>query len=249
LQGVAGKKNDNQDHWLDKAKPVYGNNEVEDAKVALRALRIMVPLPFFWMIFFQMYSIWVHQAELMNRSFGSFVLPPEESSTLNGLLDLLLIPVFDKLVYPFFEQECIRKHFHFTPLKRMVAGHIFTIAALCVAGYVSMLCQGELINNQCSIHVAWIVPQYILISIAEILLSITAIEFAYSEAPPSMKGTMSSILQCTVAIGNGLISVIARMPFDLWIEDFVLAGLILVVLFIFTLIAMSYTYRDDSGSN
>lgn len=33
----------------------------------------------------------------------------------------------------------------------------------------------------------WMVPQYFLVSIAEILLSVTVYELAYSQAPKSMK--------------------------------------------------------------
>lgn len=37
------------------------------------------------------------------------------------------------------------------------------------------------------LHVSWQIPQYFVLCVAEILVSITALEFAYSQAPPSMK--------------------------------------------------------------
>ena len=44
-----------------------------------------------------------------------------------------------------------------------------------------------------SVHMMWLLPQYVVVTVSEILFSITSLEFSYSQAPPSMK----SILQVT----------------------------------------------------
>lgn len=87
-------------HWLDKSKGKYGDQDVEDVKKSLRVLTVFVPLPFFWAVFFQMYSVWVYQAKLMDLRIGSFDLPAGETTVLNGIIDIFLIPVFEKLLYP-----------------------------------------------------------------------------------------------------------------------------------------------------
>jgi len=135
-----------------------------------------------------------------------------------------------------------------TLLKRIAAGHIFTIAALCVAGFVTFRMNALEPSGQ-QLNISWIVPQYILISCAEILLSISAIEFSYQEAPLTMKGIVTAVFQCTTAIGNALISVLALITVPLWITDFVLAGIILVVFIVFTLIAHYYHYRTVNASS
>jgi len=190
-----------------------------------------------------MYSLWVNQATEMDSKFGNVNIPPAESSVLNGLLDLLIIPFFSKLVYPFFDFLTIRFGYpKFTLLKRIAAGHIFTIAALCVAGFITFRMNQLAATNQ-QLSMAWIVPQYILISCAEILLSISAIEFSYQEAPATMKGIVTAVFQCTTAIGNALISILARLTIPLWITDFVLAGIILIVFIFFTTIATFYKIK------
>jgi len=137
--GCCGRRNMNEDHWLDKAKTKHKPTEVEDAKVSLRVFLVLVPLPFFWMVFFQMYSLWINQASGMDTNIGSVSIPYAESSVLNGFLDLFIIPIFSKLVYPFFDYLTKRFNYpRFTLLKRIAAGHIFTIAALCVAGFVTL---------------------------------------------------------------------------------------------------------------
>ena len=70
------------------------------------------------------------------------------------------------------------------------------------------------------IHIMWLLPQYTIVTIGEILFSITSLEFAYSQggdlsissvlnitcifslAPPSMKSVLQSLFLMTTAVGN-----------------------------------------------
>ena len=79
------------------------------------------------------------------------------------------------------------------------------------------------------VHIMWLLPQYVVVTVGEILFSITSMEFAYSQAPPSMKSvlqvsatsqlssTMSHliILQAlylmTTAVGNLITMVIVEI--------------------------------------
>jgi POT family proton-dependent oligopeptide transporter len=48
----------------------------------------------------------------------------------------------------------------------------------------------------------WQIFAYVVLSAAEVLVSITGLEYAYTQAPKSMKSTMSAIWLLTVAAGN-----------------------------------------------
>jgi len=242
-------KEPNSKHWLDKVKRIYTSQEVEDAKAVLRVLVIFVPLPFFWAVFFQMYSVWIFQAQEMDTRIGSFVIPPATTTAINGILDIALIPIFDAVIYPATE-----KCFRFTNLRRIAAGHIFTIAALIVAGFVSLKTtatpcvpdkHGIPVCPEGALHIVWILPQYVLISCAEILLSISGLDFAYAEAPPSMKGTITALYLVTTAVGNLLISALTLINAEAFLKDFIFAGIIFVVLVFFTIVAVRYKYRVD----
>ena len=44
------------------------------------------------------------------------------------------------------------------------------------------------------IHIMWQLPQLLLISFAEVLVSVTGLEFAYSQAPPDFRySTINSL--------------------------------------------------------
>jgi len=229
----------NELHWLDKAKIKYDSRDVEDVKIAVRTLKIFVPLPFFWAIFFQIYSLWVFLARDMNRKIGSWTVPANLVVVLNPIFDIILIPFFTKLVYPKLE-AC---GWPLTPLKRIAAGHIFCAGALLVSGFVQVGVDKEI----GSLTIWWIVPQFVLISCAEILLSVTTFEFAYTQAPKNMKGMIAALYLVTIALGNAVTALLALIKLKRSILYFILTGLTLVVLGLFYLVARNYTYVQDEA--
>eukprot|EP00727_Mastigamoeba_balamuthi_P007880 m51a1_g3712 putative amino acid peptide transporter (143) ;mRNA; f:447145-447573 len=63
-----------------------------------------------------------------------------------------------------------------------------------------------------SIHVAWIVSQYVALSASKVLLAVTAYNVAYSQAPAHTRATAVSVWLATVALGRGLTALIDLLP-------------------------------------
>uniref|UniRef100_H2Y3X7 Uncharacterized protein n=1 Tax=Ciona savignyi TaxID=51511 RepID=H2Y3X7_CIOSA len=63
--------------------------------------------------------------------------------------------------------------------------------------------------NPNNINIAWMLPQYFVITVGEVFLSITGLEFSYTQAPPSMKSVMGFWL-LTVSMGSVIVLVIAK---------------------------------------
>ena len=61
------------------------------------------------------------------------------------------------------------------------------------------------------VHIMWLLPQYIVVTVGEILFSITSLEFAYSQAPPSMKSVLQALFLMTTAVGNLITLVIVEI--------------------------------------
>uniref|UniRef100_A0A915IWH9 Solute carrier family 15 member 2 n=1 Tax=Romanomermis culicivorax TaxID=13658 RepID=A0A915IWH9_ROMCU len=81
-------------------------------------------------------------------------------------------------------------------------------------------------------------PQFVLITVGELLFSISGLEFSYSQASPSMKSVLQAIWLLTVAAGNVLDMIISGTHlFRPATEFFVYASLMVVVISIFTFLA------------
>jgi len=100
-------------------------------------------------------------------------------------------------------------------------------------------------DNQ--IHIMWLLPQYTIVTIGEILFSITSLEFAYSQAPPSMKSVLQSLFLMTTAVGNlitmAIIEIFSAFDLPQYVEFFTFAGLMTVFSFILMLVAYTYEYN------
>ncbi|XP_046387900.1 solute carrier family 15 member 2-like [Ischnura elegans] len=95
-----------------------------------------------------------------------------------------------------------------------------------------------------NIHMMWLVPQYAVITAGEIMFSITGLEFAFTQAPASMKSVVSAMWLFTDSIGNLIIIIIAELKiFDKQAyEYFLYAGIMIAVMFIFLWMAWNFQY-------
>jgi len=97
------------------------------------------------------------------------------------------------------------------------------------------------------IHIMWLLPQYIVVTVGEILFSITSLQFAYSQAPPSMKSVLQALFLMTTAVGNLITLVIVEIfsAFELeqqW-EFFTFAGLMMLFSLSLAIVAYRYEYN------
>ena len=61
-----------------------------------------------------------------------------------------------------------------------------------------------------TVHMLWMIPQYVVLTCGEIMVSITGLEFSYSQAPVSMKSMVQACWLITVALGNIFDAIIAK---------------------------------------
>ncbi|XP_074550389.1 solute carrier family 15 member 2 [Halichoeres trimaculatus] len=101
-----------------------------------------------------------------------------------------------------------------------------------------------------NVHIAWQIPQYVLITMGEVMFSITGLEFSYSQAPTNMKSVLQAGWLLTVAFGNVIVLIVAEgAGLEQWIEFLLFAGLLLGVCVIFSIMASFYTYVDPDELN
>ena len=62
--------------------------------------------------------------------------------------------------------------------------------AFVLAGLLELYIEVPDVDCKGNVNMAWQVPQYILISFAEVLVAVTGLEFAYSQAPQHLRFDM-----------------------------------------------------------
>uniref|UniRef100_A0A914CLT5 Peptide transporter family 1 n=1 Tax=Acrobeloides nanus TaxID=290746 RepID=A0A914CLT5_9BILA len=108
---------------------------VDDIKSLVRVTIMMLPVPMFWALYDQQGSRWIIQAVAMDAQLTSgFALLPDQMATLNAILIMLFIPLFQIIIYPGFEKMGIRT----TSLRRMVIGGLLAAAAFITSGFVQI---------------------------------------------------------------------------------------------------------------
>ncbi|XP_020786900.2 solute carrier family 15 member 2 [Boleophthalmus pectinirostris] len=101
-----------------------------------------------------------------------------------------------------------------------------------------------------NVHVAWQIPQYVLLTAGEVMFSITGLEFSYSQSPANMKSVLQAGWLLTVAFGNVIVLIVAEgAGLEQWKEFLLFAALLLAVCIIFSIQAFLYTYVDPEQMN
>jgi POT family proton-dependent oligopeptide transporter len=196
-----------------KDKPVnWDDHFVEELKRALRACKVFVFYPIFWVCYGQFSNNFVSQAGQM-EGHG---MPNDFMQNFDPVSILVFTPILESLVYPALR----RRGIELRPIMRITIG--FVLAALCLA-YAAIVqhliyasgpcfdapgaCPAGMIdgsNLPNHIHIAIQTPAYIFIGLSEIFISVTGLEYAYTKAPPSMKSFVQSIYLFTNAFGSAI---------------------------------------------
>ncbi|XP_068139685.1 peptide transporter family 1 [Drosophila tropicalis] len=148
---------------------------------------------------------------------------------------------------------------------RIHTGGVYTliVSGNAVAGYSGYLHE---ITEPNSMNILWLIPQYVIMTLGEVMFSVTGLEFSYAQAPPSMKSVLQACWLLTVAFGNVIVVIIAEAAiFDSQASEFFLfAGLMFADMLLFMFMAYAYKPNDpnktvdeaekplalnDSGSN
>jgi POT family proton-dependent oligopeptide transporter len=161
-------------------------------RTMVRLLPLFALLSIFWSLFDQTTSTWVEQAKHLDRVVLGYEVSAAQTQAMNPILVLLLIPVFTQVVYPWFERR-----WPLTPLRRIGLGLCLAPLSFAIAALVQRQIDGGALP-----HLGWQGLAYLVITTAEVLVSITALEFSYTQAPPTMKSFVTGVYWLSVALGN-----------------------------------------------
>ena len=217
----------------------FGPEKAEGPRAVLRILSIFVFVSVFWALFDQHMSSWIRQAQRMDLNLPLLgeVLPSQIQS-LNPLMVMILIPFTNFMMYPWLEKMGIAM----TPLRRMTIGMLMASVAFAVVALI----QGWIDTSDAnSVTVVWQVIPYLIMTLAEVMVSITGLEFAYTQAPKAMKSTIMGFWLLSVALGNKFVAVMSTFE-NLELVNFfwLFTGLMAAAGLLFGLFSLFYRYKD-----
>jgi POT family proton-dependent oligopeptide transporter len=210
---------------------------------ALLNLLILVPFAaMFWALWQQNFSSWVVQAEKMDRHLFGYNWLPAQIQTVNPIFVLILLPLFSYVIYP-----ALERFVKVTPLRRFGAGLWAASAAFLIVGWI----QTRIDAGQ-HLHILWQVLAFVVLTAGEVMLSVTHLEFAYTQAPRKMK----SLVMCTylgaISLGNVFTAAVnffiqnpdgsVKLKGSAYFYFFVVVMLVTAVLFLF----VSQFYRGKT---
>ncbi len=223
--------------WLSGARKDHPEEALEGVRAVFRINLLLMPtIPFFWMLFDQKASTWVVQARAMDPQIGSITFQPSQMQFVNPALVMLLIPLLVGVVYPAFQ----RLGWELTPLRRMPMGLIIGAFSYIIAGYYQVLIEGGT-----QLNIAWQILPYIVLTLAEILVSTTGLEFAYTQAPREMKSVVQSLWLLNSTLANVAVAIAAALNiFTGSAQFFFYSGLAALAGVGMALMARRYKVRD-----
>jgi len=156
---------------------------------------LLIPVPFvamFWALWQQNFSSWILQAKNMDRHLFGHEWLPAQIQTVNPIFILLMLPLFSYAIYP-----AIEKGFRLTPLRKIGLGLFVTAGAFAIVAWIQWLIDAGQKPN-----IIWQVLAFVVLTAGEVMVSVTHLEFAYTQAPKKLK----SLVMCTylgaVSLGN-----------------------------------------------
>ena len=164
--------------------------------VGLKALgRLAVVFSFmiaFWALWDQSGGEWVLQAQKMDLHFLGMNWLASQVQVVNAIFVLMFIPLCQYVIYPTLDRV-----WKVTPLRKIGMGlFLIGISFLVSAWIETKLAAGVKLN------VGWQMPAYALLTLGEVMASITALEFAYTQAPRTMKSIVQALYLLSISFGN-----------------------------------------------
>lgn len=155
-------------------------------------LMIYLFIAMFWSLFDQTASRWVTQATRMDLHLFGIAVLPDQIQAVNPLLVLTMIPLFSLVIYPF-----LGRFITLTPLRKICIGFAVASTSFVVPAFIETW-----LTAGAKPTIWWQVLAYVLITAAEIMISITALEFSYTQAPARLKSFIMALFYASVFTGN-----------------------------------------------
>ncbi|KAJ0112296.1 hypothetical protein Patl1_01501 [Pistacia atlantica] len=205
----AAKRTPDKLRFLDKAlcDDTITAAEVDETKTFLGLFPIFASTIMMNCCLAQLQTFSVQQGNIMNRTLNNFKIPTQSLSVFPLTIMLVSIPLYERFVHSF-GSKVSPKYNIFLPLKRIGLGLALASGSMAVAAVVEAKRRSATTQNDAALSVFWLVWQYLLLGISDMLTLGGMLEFFYSEAPDSMRSICTALSWCSTSMGFFISSVL-----------------------------------------
>jgi POT family proton-dependent oligopeptide transporter len=172
----------------------------EGIRSMLKLLPLYLFVAMFWALFDQTGSTWVFQSQDMDRRFLGFEWLPAQIQSLNSVFVLTFIPLFAYFAYPLGDRV-----WKLTPLRKVGLGLFLMTGSFFVVAQIQ-----EWIDAGQRPNIGWQILAYALLTMAEVMVAIVSLEYAYTQAPKTMKSLLMCFYLASVSVGNFFVAGVNR---------------------------------------
>ncbi|XP_059653258.1 protein NRT1/ PTR FAMILY 5.2-like [Cornus florida] len=195
--------------------------QVEETKQMLRMISILFPAFIPSVMVAQTHTLFIKQGTTLDRSMGNFKIPPASLGAFVTVSMLFSIIIYDR-VFVKVIRRWTKNPRGITLLQRMGIGLVLHIIIMIVASLTERYRLGvakdhDLVGKkgQVPLTIFILLPQFVLMGVADACFEVAKLEFFYDQAPEGMKSLGTSYAMTSNGVGNFLSTFLLSLISDI----------------------------------
>ncbi|KAI3924270.1 hypothetical protein MKW98_032471 [Papaver atlanticum] len=195
--------------------------QVEETKQMLCLFPIMITSILPSTMVAQVNTLFVKQGTTLDRGLGNFQIPPASLAGFVTISMLIFVIFYDRFFVPIM-RRWTKNPRGVTLLQRMGLGLVLHIVVMVAASLterwrLSVARQHGIVQNGgvVPLSIFILLPQFILMGVADAVFEVVRVEFFYDQAPESMKSLGTSYYMTSLGVGSFLSSFLLKTVADI----------------------------------
>ncbi|KDP21682.1 hypothetical protein JCGZ_03353 [Jatropha curcas] len=215
--------------WLDKAAIKESNTNIASNQrctvTQVEATKLVLGMILIWLvtlipstIWAQINTLFVKQGTTLDRRLGPNIhIPAASLGSFVTLSMLISVPMYDRCFVPFMRKKTGNPR-GITLLQRLGIGFVIQVTAIAIAYAVEVRRMHVIKLNKIMgpkeivpMSIFWLLPQYVLLGVADVFNAIGLLEFFYDQSPEDMQSLGTTFFTSGIGVGNFLNSFLVTM--------------------------------------
>ncbi|TMW85811.1 hypothetical protein EJD97_022447 [Solanum chilense] len=237
--------------------------KVEELKLVINMIPIWLTTLPFGICIAQSSTFFIKQSATLNRKIThDFMIPPASMYAVGAIGMIATVIVYDKILVPILRRATGNER-GISILQRIGIGMILSVASMIVAALVERKRLNiVLVKGSMSMSVFWLAPQFLIVGIGDGFALVGLQEYFYDQVPDTMRSIGIAFYLSVIGAANFLSSLLITMVDHVtekggksWFGKdlnssrldyfyYLLATITAVNLFIYVIVARSYSYKN-----